>query len=204
MFNIVLKSFYFGTDSVISSKAPRNFARCFSLAIVLLVWQGAVFAIDRLPDRRSSKSSTSKSVASSASGQLSASTESLVELLGQVDSLQNELQELRNQSEVQAYEIERLKKQQKDVLRDLDERLGRLERGEKSLTRTGTAGTITIIEKPPVKAGTGSVTNSGAKSASKVGTTGKRPAAKPLGTKNKATSQAKKEYDAAFALLKQG
>lgn len=193
---------------MISIKTPRKFARCFSLVIVLLVWQGAVFAIDRLPDRRTSKSTTSKSAASkSSSGQLSATSESLVDLLGQVDSLQNELQELRNQSEVQAYEIERLKKQQKDVLQDLDQRLGRLERGEKSLSRAGTAGTIRIIEKPSVKTGTGSATTSGVKPGSKAGTTGKkgkRPVTKPLGTKSKPASQAKKEYDAAFALLKQG
>jgi len=190
---------------VISIRTPRNLARCFSLAIVLLVWQGAVFAIDRLPDRRTSKSTTSKSAAAkSSAGQLSAASESLVDLLGQVDSLQNELQELRNQSEVQAYEIERLKKQQKDVLQDLDQRLGRLERGEKSL---GRAGTVTIIEKPSVKTGTGSAATSGVKSGSKAGATGKtgkRPVTKPLGTKSKPASQAKKEYDAAFALLKQG
>ncbi len=196
---------------MISIRTPRNFARCFSLAIVLLVWQGAVFAIDRLPDRRTSKSATSKSaVSKSSSGQLSAASESLVDLLGQVDSLQNELQELRNQSEVQAYEIERLKKQQKDVLQDLDQRLGRLERGEKSLGRagiSGAAGAISLIEKPPVKTGTGSAATSGVKSGSKAGATGKtgkRPVTKPLGTKSKPASQAKKEYDAAFALLKQG
>ena len=182
------------------TKAPRNFARCFTLAVVLLVWQGATFAIDRLPDRRTSKPVTSKPAA----GQLSASSESLVELLGQVDSLQSELQELRNQSEMQAHEIERLKAQQKDVLRDLDQRLGRLERGEKGGTRTGTAGTKSIIGLPPVKTGINGVTDSGAKTASKPGATDKRPAIKPLSTKSKPASQAKKEYDAAFALLKQG
>jgi len=75
------------------------------------------------------------------------------------------------------------------------------------LARTGTAGTISIIEKPPVKTGTGSAATSGVKSGSKAGATGKtgkRPVTKPLGTKSKPASQAKKEYDAAFALLKQG
>ena len=103
-------------------KVPRNFARYFVVACVLFAWQGSVFAIDRLQDRRSPRTASNKT----AVNKTSATSETLLELLGQVDSLQSELQELRNQSEVQAHEIERLKAQQKDVLQDLDQRLGQL------------------------------------------------------------------------------
>lgn len=165
-------------------KSPRNFARCFVLSGVLLIWQGSVFAIDRLPDRRSARSASHKT----ASNQVSSSSETLLELLDQVDSLQNELQELRNQSEVQAHEIERLKAQQKDVLRDMDQRLDHLERGSSGRSGFG---------QPAPKIGGGSGKGLGKQSA-------KPDTRSVFSTKNKSSPKAKKEYDAAFALLKQG
>jgi tol-pal system protein YbgF len=169
---------------MIQIKTPRNFARCFVLTSVLLIWQGSAFAIDRLPDRRSARAASSKVAAN----QSSSSSETLLELLGQVDSLQNELQELRNQSEVQAHEIERLKAQQKNVLQDLDQRLEHLERGSKGKTGFG--------QTTP-----GSSQDSG----SGIGKNANKPGARSaFNAKNQSSQKVKKEYDAAFALLKQG
>lgn len=165
-------------------KTPRNFARCFVLTCVMLIWQGSAFAIDRLPDRRSARAASSKVAAN----QGSSSSETLLELLGQVDSLQSELQELRNQSEIQAHEIERLKAQQKNVLQDLDQRLSHLERGSKG--KTGFSQT---------RPGSGRDNRSG------IGKNAGKPGARSaFSAKNQPDQKVKKEYDAAFALLKQG
>jgi tol-pal system protein YbgF len=57
------------------------------------------------------------------------SGQSTVELLNRLDALQAEVQDLRGQLEQQAYEVENLKKQQRDRYIDLDARLSRLEGG---------------------------------------------------------------------------
>lgn len=59
---------------------------------------------------------------------LSASQETLLELLTQLESLQAELQTLRNQTEVQQNEINRLRSRLQDVTRDLDRRVSTIER----------------------------------------------------------------------------
>jgi tol-pal system protein YbgF len=51
----------------------------------------------------------------------------LVELLDQVSTLQKEVRQLRGELEVQAHEMERLKKRQRDLYVDIDRRLNRLE-----------------------------------------------------------------------------
>jgi len=57
-----------------------------------------------------------------------ASQETLLELLTQLEALQAELQTLRNQTEVQQNEINRLRSRLQDVTRDLDRRVSTIER----------------------------------------------------------------------------
>lgn len=54
--------------------------------------------------------------------------EALADMLLQLEQLQVELRELRGRTEVQANEIEALKARQRDVLADIDRRVGELER----------------------------------------------------------------------------
>src|SRR3989344_2498142 len=56
------------------------------------------------------------------------SREVLADLLQQLETLQTELRNLRGQVEVQTNEIERLKARQRDLLADIDRRIGELER----------------------------------------------------------------------------
>lgn len=56
------------------------------------------------------------------------SREVLADLLQQLESLQTELRSLRGQVEVQTNEIERLKARQRELLADIDRRIGELER----------------------------------------------------------------------------
>ncbi len=79
---------------------------------------------------------------------LSASQETLLELLTQLESLQAEVQTLRNQTEVQQNEINRLRSRLQDVTRDLDRRISSIER------RTGAGGKPAVASgggKEPVK-----------------------------------------------------
>lgn len=54
-------------------------------------------------------------------------SETLVELLQQVERLQQEVQELRGELEVQAHEVSQLKKRQRELYLDIDRRMGKLE-----------------------------------------------------------------------------
>jgi len=54
--------------------------------------------------------------------------EALADLLQQLETLQTEVRNLRGQVEVQANEIERLKARQRELLADIDRRVGELER----------------------------------------------------------------------------
>ncbi len=97
--------------------------------------------------------------------------EALADMLLQLEQAQAELRELRGKVEVQAHEVEALKARQRDLIADIDRRLGELERrGAAPAEGTAAAGA------PPAVAG-----------------------AVPA---NLAREQ--QEYDAAFALLKQG
>src|SRR3972149_5905987 len=58
----------------------------------------------------------------------SPSREVLADLLQQLETLQTELRNLRGKVEVQTNEIERLKARQRDLLADIDRRIGELER----------------------------------------------------------------------------
>jgi tol-pal system protein YbgF len=55
-------------------------------------------------------------------------SQGLVDIMVRLDSLQQEVQQLRGQSEVQAHQIEELKKRQRELYIDIDRRLLQLER----------------------------------------------------------------------------
>jgi len=99
--------------------------------------------------------------------------EALADMLLQLEQLQAELRELRGRVEVQTHEIEALKTRQRDLLADIDRRVGELER--RGTAAPGAAGDAT------------------------------RPGADaPAATVTADLAREQQEYDAAFALLKQG
>lgn len=57
-----------------------------------------------------------------------ATRESLLQLLEQIEELQNQIRQLQNQVEIQNNELEKLKSRQRDLTGDLDRRLRELER----------------------------------------------------------------------------
>jgi len=79
----------------------------------------------------------------------------LVELFEQVSSLQKQTQQLRGELEVQAHQMESLKKRQRDLYVDIDRRLHRLETAG---VQGAGAGTVVSppagASKPPVTTGT--------------------------------------------------
>lgn len=77
------------------------------------------------------------------------SGQSTVELLNRLDALQAEVQVLRGQLEQQAYELENLKKQQRDRYVDLDARLSRLEGGAAPPPAAPMAPDATLAPPPP-------------------------------------------------------
>jgi len=65
-------------------------------------------------------------------------SQGLVDIMVRLDSLQQEVQQLRGQSEVQAHQIEDLKKRQRELYIDIDRRLLQLERnGAPAASSTG-------------------------------------------------------------------
>ncbi len=95
--------------------------------------------------------------------------EALADMLLQLEQLQAELRELRGRVEVQAHEIEALKTRQRDLLADIDRRVGELERRG--------------VAAPAARPGATGV---------------------PTETATADLAKEQQEYDAAFALLKQG
>lgn len=161
------------------------------LLIALLVTTN-VFAVDRLQDRRSDDvySGGNKSGGSAKGG-----SGTLVELLVQLDNLQNEVKALRNQVEIQNHELSQLRESQRNMMRDTDARLSKLEHGgsaskgvKKPASKLPAVGTA--IKLPTSKTGPG------------------KPAAgkpaKSTPATSKAPVQAQKEYDDAFQQLRDG
>jgi len=103
----------------------------------------------------------------------------------QLDSLQNELKALRNQVEIQQHELNRLKSQQVDSLRDVDKRLQKLETGNVGVSSSEIETSVPTVTAPR-SAGTKSAVGAG---------TDKR------GT---SASEEQKAYDKAFGYMKQG
>lgn len=100
--------------------------------------------------------------------------EALADMLLQLEQLQAELRELRGKVEVQTHEIEALKARQRDLLADIDRRLSEVER----------RGVTAVPAEGAAKPGAAPVAEAAA------------PAAD--------LAKEQQEYDAAFALLKQG
>jgi tol-pal system protein YbgF len=104
--------------------------------------------------------------------------ETIVDLLLQIQTLQDEVRNLRGQVEVQNFELEKLKARQRDLLADLDRRVRDVER------RGGTAGAPVAVEPAVAPAAPTAA-----------------PAAAPVTT---AGGNEQQEYDAAFALMRGG
>jgi tol-pal system protein YbgF len=127
------------------------------------------------PDRRAVKVAAAKQPADAAL------RETVLDLLHQIEALQEEVRQLRNTTELQGHEMEQLKGRQRALYDDLDRRLREAER------RGGTTGVVPV--PAPSMAG-GAAPESSAPPA---------PAAA-----RSSTAQQQQEYDAAFALMKQG
>ncbi len=110
------------------------------------------------------------------------SQDTVLELLSQMEAMQTELRELRNKTELQGHELERLSTRQRELLRDLDRRLTSIERG---------AATQTTRVQPtePTQTQTALI---------------QAPATTPSTSRLTATAEERQEYEAAFNLLKQG
>jgi len=145
-----------------------------SLAVLLAVVAGSavpVAAEDRLPDRRAVGSSSSRTAASTAQ------RENLLDLLQQLETLQAEVRQLRNTTEVQGHELEQLKNRQRSLYDDLDKRLRETERRAASAPPAAVTGNAGLV--PPATLPTAD------------------------GPRTVTTTQ-QQEYDAAFGLMKQG
>jgi len=105
----------------------------------------------------------------------------MVELVIQMEAMQSELRELRNQVELQTHEIERLQARQRDLTQDLDRRVRDLERGRGAVVRPRPSSPDV---RPPSAIAP--------------------PAARPAPVVRPASPQEQSAYDAAFNLMKQG
>jgi tol-pal system protein YbgF len=85
-----------------------------------------------------------------------ASSETLLELLNQLEALQAEVRELRNQTEVQENEIKQLQSRVQDLTEDLDRRVRALERGGAAAAGGSVAPSVASPAAPPVVAPTSS------------------------------------------------
>ncbi|MFQ6022478.1 MAG: tol-pal system protein YbgF, partial [Acidiferrobacterales bacterium] len=121
-------------------------------------------------------------------GEVTLSRQSALELLSQMEAMQAELRELRNQIEVQSHDLERLKSGQREVLRDIDQRLSKLE--SEAARATQPVPSTTTPTQPST-------------------TTTPTPSTTPVTPRTTtaratASAQEQRDYEAAFNLLKQG
>jgi tol-pal system protein YbgF len=145
-------------------------------------------AADRLQDRRGSRPSSGAAAPAASSG----ANSTVLELLHQLDTLQMEIRELRNQVEIQQHQIKRLNTQQTDLLRDIDKRLVNLEGGRTSGITSGINSDTrsSSLSVPVVKPGTS------------------KPRKKKTGIASRSAASTvsgeQKEYDKAFGYMKKG
>lgn len=114
--------------------------------------------------------------------------QALLDLLREVETLQAQVRQMRNQLEVQEHQLEQMKNRQQQTQLDFDRRLRELERRAASappVTSGGDAPSAVIT--PPVGAGT-------------VPPAATAPAAPRVAP----TATEQQQYDAAFSLMKQG
>lgn len=149
------------------------------LCVVATVSMAAINAVaaDRLVDRRMGEvEKPATRVAAKGSG-------NLVELFVQLENLQNEVKSLRNQVEIQTHELNQLKQGQRNMMRDTDNRLRKLEQG--GTARLPAASQPVAVDKPDEGA-----------DADKPEAADSKPASKNNLVK------AQKDYDAAFEKLR--
>lgn len=127
-----------------------------------------------VPDRRVTRAPTTRAATSAPA----APRQELLELYTQLETLQQQLREMRGQLEVQAHEIERLNRRQMESMVDFDRRLRGIEQ-RTAASDAGAGSAPTAIVTSPVSAA----------------------ATTRLSTP---TLDERKQYDAAFALMKQG
>lgn len=166
--------------------------------MILMAAASTASAVDRLQDRRSSDFGNQPENPAPAK---KSGPSNLVELLVQLDNLQNEVKELRNQVEIQNHQLQQLKESQRNAMRDTDQRLQRLEGGAGGAPASATERT----EAGPEKKG-GAVEPGVAKLEPENQTIPEKPAAAMPATSGAvdASVQAQEEYDAAFKSLKNG
>ncbi len=108
--------------------------------------------------------------------------QTLVDLMSRIDSLQNEVQQMLGQTEEQAYNMEQLKKRQRDLYLDIDRRLRDLEAARASLS----AAPVT----PSIGAPNGTMPESAANG--------------PAAHADTGSQEERAAYERAFNLLKEG
>lgn len=165
-------------------------ACCATLAIC--TWSAAQG--ESLPDRRAVRPGPVPGASLTASPQGG----TVAELVVQIEALQTELRRLRGQVEVQGYQLERLKAGNRDLAADFDRRLKEIEN-----RASGGVGALPSTSAAGVLPSAGSATGAGAPPVAPPPTATVKPPASTAPT-IPATAAVQKEYDAAFALLKQG
>lgn len=88
--------------------------------------------------------------------------QTLLELLGRMDSLQNEVQRMLGEMEEQAHNMENLNKRQRDLYLDIDQRLRKIEQGSVTAPAMGAFVPAPTADAPTSSASTVQAANSGA------------------------------------------
>ena len=156
-----------------------SWGRSIAVGSVLCLGTGAAMG-QTLLDRRSEAPAAS----APASVNEQALRQSLVDLNRQLEELGSEVKQLRNANEVQGHELEQLKARQRDVFEDMDRRLRDVERRAVAAPAEASADPVEAKDNKDGKD-------------SKTGKAG-------AGAKRGTAADEQKEYDAAFALMKQG
>ncbi len=149
------------------------------MAFGLLV--GGLQAADRLPDRRAVRTAQGAPAAGTTGN------EAILELLSDIEELKSQLRSLRGQVETQAYQIEQLKNAQRQSLVEFDRRLREMERRPTAAAGQGGGESVSVVPARPA----------GAAAAPPIAATPPAPRGLPSGSEQQ-------QYDAAFALMKQG
>ncbi len=132
----------------------------------------------------------------------------VIDMIQQVDQLSSEISQLTGSIEEQRYEIESLKKRQRELYADIDRRLRDLESGSAA---RATSGTISV---PPVDSGASATqqaasaaaasTAAAATAATSQSTAASSQVTASLTPAAPATAEEKAAYEAAFDTLKEG
>jgi tol-pal system protein YbgF len=147
---------------------------------------GGAHAADPLPDRRAVRPAQAAPTAA----RTTTGNEAVLELLNDIEELKAQVRTLRGQIETQGYQLEQLKNAQRQSAIDVDRRLRELEQRAGGAAAAPAAGESPSAIGPTRRAGNFSPPIAAA-----------APAAAPRGVPS-ATEQ--QQYDAAFALMKQG